>query len=284
MSKDLEIAPPPYRNAPDSITDADSNELTKWTNIAIARFRDYEDKLPNPSLDRMHSWSECYEFFRDNLSKLATPGLDLSSPLLEEATLRLAAYLASFGMYVRNARLLQCSKNVLKFPLLEIFHEIGRHRCDWFKDDPSRYAEDIAENPKALVAIAEIFSKKTDDAFQKAGAGTQASLSTLRSKVLLGVFAATPGFDRKVKESLKCWKATNISLLNAVGEGIAESSFEAWIELGKKLEQIPAFHELEVKTSSVRPCPTMRKLDLLLWAYSSEETTQSDKSPSKAQK
>ncbi len=258
--------------------------MTKWTNIAIARFRDYEDKLPNPSLDRMHSWSECYEFFRDNLSKLATPGLDLSSPLLEEATLRLAAYLASFGMYVRNARLLQCSKNVLKFPLLEIFHEIGRHRCDWFKDDPSRYAEDIAENPKALVAIAEIFSKKTDDAFQKAGAGTQASLSTLRSKVLLGVFAATPGFDRKVKESLKCWKATNISLLNAVGEGIAESSFEAWIELGKKLEQIPAFHELEVKTSSVRPCPTMRKLDLLLWAYSSEETTQSDKSPSKAQK
>lgn len=94
--------------------------MTKWTNIAIARFRDYEDKLPNPSLDRMHSWSECYEFFRDNLSKLATPGLDLSSPLLEEATLRLAAYLASFGMYVRNARLLQCSKNVLKFPLLEI--------------------------------------------------------------------------------------------------------------------------------------------------------------------
>lgn len=261
--------------------------MTKWTDIAIARFRDYEDKLPDPSLDRMHSWSECYEFFRDNLSKLATPGLDLSSPLLEEATLRLAAYLASFGMYVRRARILQCSKNVLKFPLLAIFKEIDRQRGDWLKNDPAHFAENIASNSKALAAIAKIFTDEIRLAFKKAGVGEEYkydSLSTLRSKVLLGMFAATPGFDTNVRKSLTRCRTTKIALLNTVGEGISEQAFEAWHALGLKLETIPAFEKLKVATSSVQPCPTMRKLDLLLWAYSAESKVPSSKSSSKAKK
>ena len=207
----------------DIISAEDWISFRTFVSCAIIDLQNFYNSLPSPSFNRMRSWNECYAFFQAKLPELTSAPLTLASPILEEAALRLAFYLASFGMYRGKSPYLQCSKDIFKQPLLEIFHLI-RENADWLNNG-------IATNPQALLDISTQFrvtlqQKLIDVGFED----TKHPSPLLISKVLLGMFAAVPALDRFATEALKELKSecknSDLSNLNSKFD---KSSFDGWI-------------------------------------------------------
>lgn len=209
------------------------------------------EALVNDPFNRLHSWDDCYSFFQTHWDDLSRCRSD--SKVLNDATLQFAYYFASFGMYRGNAYL-QCSKEIFKEPLRQVFRLIGQKHltCDA-----------VCQDPKIILEIDKTFKSALEKSIKQTGQEPAVSLLA-RQKFLLGVFAAVPAFDNQFKKALSKERKTHF-LFKKLHPELTERNVKSICELQKALQECQGFMCLEPKTIANKKFPVIRKLDLIFW-------------------
>lgn len=135
--------------------------------------------------ERYASFDYCFNYFRSfsesqNVSTLA------NSENLQDSCLQLGFYLASWGMYRGKAALPKKSVKIFE-PAVKL---ISQFEYDLWAIDVDNYD---MKNMRHLVQ----FKKELVKALNI----KQASMDTLVTKIMLGVYANTPAFDRYVRSA-----------------------------------------------------------------------------------
>lgn len=148
--------------------------------------------------DSFRSWEQCYRFFA---------GIDRSDFNADEAALRLAFYLASWGMY-RGSSFLRELNYQVHIEAIDILKEYSHLRTS-FKEMPSDEKKGTLVDQifKASWKLRRHYEKIVREANVKKQRGVT---DTLVTKILMGTLGCTPAFDRYVKIGLKkcCQKFT----------------------------------------------------------------------------
>lgn len=209
---------------------------------------------------RMKSWEDCYLFFQDNL-QIYLDSPEKKDDFLDLATLHLAFYLASFGMFRGSLPYLQYSKDLFREPLEQIFNLMRSE--GWTTSF-------LNSNPKELFFIQTNFKKTLRDSLFSAGYKDKGQPSKLLiQKVFLGVYAAVPALDRFATKGLKKLREINglPKYINKLGDPFRnEVTLEGWILFAQNLEKLKAFQNIEPNQLRGKSYPAMRKLDLILWS------------------
>lgn len=209
---------------------------------------------------RMHSWDDCYLFFQAHLpGYIASPSGNKG--FLDEATLHLAFYLASFGMFRGTLPYLQYSKDIFRQPLLETFDLMRSEK--WVL--PS-----VLSNPKALFRLQTRFKESLTASLHTAGyTETSQPSSLLLQKVFLGIFAASPALDRFCAKGLKNLKEIENApkeIKELSNPFASEESLRNWYLFAENLAANELFKALKPSSISDQAYPIMRKIDLILWS------------------
>lgn len=207
---------------------------------------------------RMKSWGDCYLFFQDNLPKyIDSP--EENKDFLDLATLHLAFYLASFGMFRGSLPYLQYSKDLFREPLEQIFNlmRLGGWTSSFLRS-----------NPQELFFLQKHLKKNLKDSLLAAGyQGNGQPSNLLMQKVFLGIYAAVPALDRfgtKGLRKLKKFKGLP-KYINKLNDPFRdEVTLESWILFAQNLEKLKTFQNIEPNQLRGKSYPAMRKLDLIL--------------------
>lgn len=179
---------------------------------------------------RYYSWEYCYLFFKEHSVDLIN-----NDELLDLASLNLAFYLASWGMYRGSSQLLQLDykihKNVIK-ALLETCNPLWGNDFEW---TDLQIAQKIIENN---------YKKYNVNPTQ-----------TLITKILMGIFGCTPAYDRYVILGIKKWNKTTNKHIQTTFNKISFNEFKI---LSKSL----AKRDLLLKNI---PYPPMKLIDTYFW-------------------
>ncbi|GAF93552.1 unnamed protein product, partial [marine sediment metagenome] len=147
----------------------------------------HQQLLDDPN-HRYRSWEHCYSHFQKHQSFSSEEDIDL-------ATLHLAFYLASWGMYRGSSGLLQKDYRVHTPVVRELLDD--RYTSLWQLDFDSLGARGlemglIFQLVKRLARIyAQVNVSPTD---------------TLMTKILLGTFCCVPAYDTFFTAGVKAWK------------------------------------------------------------------------------
>lgn len=216
----------------------------------------------------MKSWDDCYLFFQEKLPQyIASPAKNKDFP--DEATLHLAFYLASFGMFRGSLPYLQYSKNIFRAPLLDTF--------DLLKSNGGAFCSLSAKNvdPKLLFELQACFKASLKASLRTAGyAGKSQPSELLLEKVFLGIFACVPALDRFATKGLKTLKEIDNSIkeIQTLHSPFASlESLHNWISFASKISEFKAFQDLEPVFLEGQPYPVIRKVDLILWSVGKYE-------------
>ncbi len=164
--------------------------------IDIKKVDDFYKKIQEDDNHRYKSWEHCFNYFLNPKEKID----------IEKATLHLAFYLASWGMYRGSSYLLQKDYLIHKKLLEEVLLKDEEYKklqgWDFMKDN-----EENKENIKLLFDL----DKKIKDYYKKEITcinGIKKSISvsdTLSTKIILGVFGCVPAYDRYFISGLKIY-------------------------------------------------------------------------------
>lgn len=139
---------------------------------------------------RYRSWEHCYQYFQRS-----RPRGFRKKP--EDAALRLAFYLASWGMYRGSSFLLQFAYTV-HLPVVRV---IGSDRfAELWKLDMGSEVDHAAKIPLVLGLVDEIREAYQPYAIEN---GSRPASNTLVTKVILGTFGCIPACDDFFKRGLK---------------------------------------------------------------------------------
>lgn len=217
------------------MTNQQQHTITGATQTLIARMTDPHD--------RVHSWNHCRKLFRQ------LPATGPCDPtLLDNATVHLAFYLASYGMYRGSTQLLQKTYTVLT-PVVDALRQAPYARIgDASESVTAAFAENrvemIWEHHQRLIAD-----------LKKAGI-QQREMGILTTKILLGTWCSVPAFDTALKSAVKEAGIGSATLsqknLRAVFAFVRQNA--AFFQT-----QVNAFHEAGHRL------PAVRVVDMLLW-------------------
>lgn len=180
---------------------------------------------------RFLSWEHCYSFFLNNKENLKD---DASIDL---ATLNLAFYLASWGMYRGSSFLLQYDYKIFIPIIKELFKE------NKFNDLYEKPDWDKTQNAVNIITEKPPFDKSTE---------------TLITKILMGIFGCVPAFDRFFKEGYKIFQGKNISFNN--------KGFEKILEIYQKLDE-KYWEKFKLTSHLNLSYPKMKIIDMAFWQY-----------------
>ena len=208
---------------------------------------EFAQQIKADSHHRLRSWHHAHAAWQEYLDKRIDD---------DHATLHLAFYLASWGMYRGSSKLLQRDFLALK-PAVQF---LADQRQDWESllfstETPEKIAKDIRELANGLKS-ALVGPLTLPGTNQK-----QANVTdTLLSKILLGTLGAVPAFDTEVKKALrkevKGYKS---------GDSFVQKKLAAVIELARakqdRIENGQAILKRETELEFTRTLV----LDLYLW-------------------
>jgi len=147
----------------------------------------YQAMLDDP-YHRYRSWEHCYTFFQQHYP---FPNDDQ----LDTATLHLAFYLASWGMYRGSSQLLQKNYRV-HTSILKII----------LKKEYAKLFDISFDNGRSVSPVVRlIFDLVQELRHAYSGLGISPT-TTLVTKVLLGTYGCIPAYDRLFIEGVKFWK------------------------------------------------------------------------------
>ncbi len=193
---------------------------------------------------RYRSWEHCYGYFREARRAALAPRRD-------EASLQLAFYLASWGMYRGSSFLLQYAYTVHR----GIIDLVAEPRFDeLWEEDLGANESDARLIPVVEELLADI--RRVYAPFVPDDAPGQPT-DTLITKVVLGTFGCLPACDRFFVDGFKA-KGFSYSYLN-----------RAFVErvLGFCQASLPALLEEQVKIRTGRGLfyPLMKLVDMYFW-------------------
>ena len=162
---------------------------------------------------------------------------------------------------------LQCSKNIYKESILEVFSFIRKNKIS---------NKEIQNTPILAFSIAEIFATSLEDSLATSNLRILQSPSDLLvEKILLGMFATAPTLDQCVKSALVALRGISeikdkfdLSLLPSSTSTLDEEYFRKWFNVYKIIEYDENLKKLNSKFRSFKFYPIARKTDLVLWLKS----------------
>lgn len=199
------------------------------------------DEWKNDNHSRYLSWEHCYLFFKENSKQILA-----DKEMLDLASLNLAFYLASWGMYRGSSNLLQKDYTIHKELIQTLLEE---HAYLW--------NEDITWE-KLNEANGIVISHYQDNGVTPT--------DTLITKVLMGIFGCVPAYDRYFVIGLKEYNKTN----KHISQSYNKNSFEALQKLTNGLK------EERLKLNNKITYPKMRLLDAYFW-FKGKELDNRDK-------
>lgn len=242
FSLDNKMLPPPHEGSVDKLLEFAVNQLSKHSRELQAVYES--------NTSRHRSWDGCFNFFQKHFLYSSKPDFDL-------ATLHLAWYLASFGMYRGSSPLLQHSRQVLKNTVV-VIHQSKIKPCWTEKDIPTW---DEVNDLKAKITASLSFKTLEGNIF------TPSKL--LVSKILMGTVCCCPSYDLNF--------SNGVNYLSYTPKGdkkertqfpldIKNFSDTGFSKLGEFLNNSNYREQLIFYTKN-RPLklPLMRSVDLFFW-------------------
>ena len=200
---------------------------------------------------RYYSWEHCYNFFQNNKTEILT-----DCKLLNTASLHLAFYLASWGMYRGSSFLLQKDYKV-HIPVVKILMEeqynslVGITAEELIKDENLTLLEDVS----ARIRRAYADEKPSIEGI------TNNATDTLVTKILLGTLGCVPAYDRYYVQAVKQY---GISAGGYNKESVRDVA-KYYLSHKDEFETVRA----ELSTRGVE-YPVMKLMDMCMWQVAFE--------------
>lgn len=204
---------------------------------------------------RYRSWEHCYNFFIDGNNNIQYD--------TEKASLHLAFYLASWGMYRGSSYLLQkdfyIHEDLIKKVILDDKYEPLK-KWDFNSDDENK------KNIELLFELNQDIKQYYRDKIQKVnGNDFVASVSdVLSTKIIMGTFGCVPAYDRFFIAGLKSHNKT-------FGFTFNKKSFNNLIKFYHDNEENIDYLSNELKVYNTQ-YPVMKILDMYFWQLGFEGT------------
>ena len=221
--------------------------------INIQKVEDFYKQIKDDTNHRYKSWEHCFNYF-------LKPKKDID---IEKATLHLAFYLASWGMYRGSSYLLQKDYLIHK----ELVKEVLLN--DKFKPLQSwdfHNEDDNEVNIKLLFCLDKKIKEYYKQAITYINGQEKKNLSVsdvLSTKIILGVFGCVPAYDRYFISGLKEYD-------KKFGFTFNEKSFKNLIKVYKynsqeidNLSEKQKFYDYQY--------PVMKIIDMYFWQIGFEE-------------
>ncbi|WP_019153512.1 hypothetical protein [Robertmurraya massiliosenegalensis] len=205
----------------------------------------YHELSIKDSNHRFKSWEHCYNFFSQNYHNLK------DEKILDQASLHLAFYLASWGMLRGSSFLLQKDYKVhLHFLKKIVLNPSYFHYFDKSQPFDYDYSADINN------LINESKKAYQDNIHEINGEPSIVNVTdTLASKILLGVYGNVPAYDRYFKEALSLFE---------IRTQFNESSLQELIDFyNQNIEEFEKCKKL-FSNDGVHYTP-MKLLDMFFW-------------------
>lgn len=170
---------------------------------------------------RYYSWEHCYNFFQNNKTEILT-----DCKLLNTASLHLAFYLASWGMYRGSSNLLWKDYKIHENLIKQLCSKCGylwNANVEW---------EQVKEAKHIIIDYYKRYDITATD--------------TLITKILMGIFGCVPAYDNFLKIALKNY---------GIPQTFNEDSFNQLKDLAKTIKINPEFKQY----------PPMRLIDAYFW-------------------
>lgn len=219
--------------------------------------------------DRMQSWNDCFTFFTKNFSSLidASKNESLNHSLIDEASLQLAVYLASFGMY-RNQFFLQSNRRILCPVIKSLFRKLDGHGPgEWLSASFTRELIFVVKNSleESFDRVREsvnsgliVVSDGVESLLDKSASKTYTAVS----KILMGTTCCVPACDTNYRNAVRYLnkRLGKNSLPTAITEDtvyeIVGFVRENYGFFGKYCHLLKIDNEID---------PVMRVFDLYMW-------------------
>lgn len=198
-------------------------EIDKFLDNYFAEWR-------NETHSRNLSWEHCYLFFKGNSQQILS-----DEKMLDLASLNLAFYLASWGMYRGSSNLLQKDYKV-HTELIKIL----------IKDCSYLWNEDITWEQL------EVVNNLVKSYYKDYGV---TPTTTLITKVLMGIFGCIPAYDRYFIQGLKDYNKNH----EYISQSYNKSSFESLQKL------VIGLKGRELVSNKKVDYPTMKLIDAYFW-------------------
>jgi len=212
--------------------------------------RSYEDMLHDP-YHRDRSWEHCFGFFKTLQHRRDETAIDM-------ATLHLAFYLASWGMYRGSSQLLQKDYRVHSLVVSELLEE--KYNALWQID----------------LATIDYHAPEVRLVIQLAGKLGQIYLSlgisptpTLLTKVLLGTYACIPAYDTLFVNGVAYWNKLPESHQPKFPTRFGINSYRGLIEFYRSHKQ-----DFDMAQDTIAQggmvYPPMKLVDMYFWNLGSQ--------------
>lgn len=205
----------------------------------------YQEMLADP-YHRYRSWEHCFSFFHRHYPFMSEDQLDA-------ATLHLAFYLASWGMYRGSSKLLQKNYKVHTSILKIVSGEKYAPLTEIDFDSTSSISQ---ITPLIFDLVREL---------QQAYAGLDVSpTDTLVTKVLLGTLGCIPAYDRWFVDGVKLWGDALNDSQNRITARLGRNSYLGLINFYRQHKQyILAAQALTAENGF--KYPIMKLIDMYFW-------------------
>jgi hypothetical protein len=191
----------------------------------------------NDENHRFKSWEHCYRYFGKE---------DIDEDL---ASLHLAFYLASWGMYRGSSFLLQRDYKFL-LPVVQI---ILQHRDMRTKEINPNTKETFLDELFEITAQLEAYFSRNYSGLKKSD---REASDTLLTKILLGTLGSTPAYDRLFKKGLKSYPYT---------QAFGKTSMAQLIDSAIQKENEIRLIQQEQKENLGFDIPVMKVIDIYFW-------------------
>ncbi len=197
--------------------------------------------------DRYKSWEYCYKCFCNNKDKIK----ENDENFLDLASLHLAFYLASWGMYRGSSFLLQTDYTVHKeaIKILKDAYVLTDNKI-------SNWNIDI------LFGVVDQLKEYYKDIKNKFKDNINDITDTLLTKILMGTLGITPAYDRFFIKGVQLYNEVSKEDISTI---FKRENFKSLINFAQK-------HEKELNNLDIRlivdksiPYPLMKKIDMFFW-------------------
>lgn len=217
------------------MTEQERQIIINATQTLLARMADRHD--------RVHSWNHCRRLF------LQLPSQGPCDPsLLDNATVHLAFYLASYGMYRGSTQLLQKTYTVLT-PVTDALRQAPYAQAgEASYSVVEAFAENRAEmawkqHERLIVDLNRVGIRQTE-------------MGILTTKILLGTWCSIPAFDTALKNAVK---QADIGSATLSRKNLLRVF--AFVRENAPLFQI----QVDAFRAAGHDLPAVRVVDMLLW-------------------